>query len=280
MSIYLNQLGYSFYNFIKRKPHEKDFKVSKNVNKQEYNLQESKIQYNKNNQDSEDDFIDLVESINKILDDENNNNQIIRNKSVSKVENIIFLLDESGSMNPYKNELLLSFDYFFKDQKSIHDNCKFSLFTFSEIIKQKYLNIDLNKMDNISDYFPSGGTSLYDALGNVFETYKHKQNVLLIIITDGWDNCSKKYNKKNILNLLKQNIENYNTNKWNFLYIVNDKQLLKQGMEIGLKNDSNSGISTFITNFQYFSRFVNSYLSPEVKKIRQGKINFIKSDYF
>ena len=73
-------------------------------------------------------------------------------------------------------------------------------------------NKNLNDMTNLksTDYIPSGTTALYDAIGDTVNWFKNEKDVLMVIVTDGADNASKKYTRRDIENMIEEKKRNNN----------------------------------------------------------------------
>jgi len=129
---------------------------------------------------------------------------------------IIFLLDESTSMSYFSSSYIDGINCLINKQKIMNPNVSFSMVTFSESIKVVCLNINMLLVPEFTcaNYRPFGCTALYDAIGNSIKLKETDNNVIMIIMSDGEENFSKKFN----LNTIKNKIEEL-SNKWEFIYI-------------------------------------------------------------
>lgn len=182
--------------------------------------------------------------------------------------NYHIFLDKSGSMQSKKDETITSINNFILEQKnslnSINQKGTISLITFSSSENILFNNVDLNdyKEINNENYNCSGYTALLDTLGNYFyrTNFNTSDNNIIIIVTDGLENASKKYKKTEIeskINSLKEiNVQ--------FVYI---------GVELDSFSDASSlSINSNNTvNFRYdnmersFNKFSN-YTKQELTK--------------
>lgn len=140
---------------------------------------------------------------------------------------IAIVLDESGSMSTIRQEAIDVFNSQVEEiKKNSHDmDSKVSLVTFSTTVnKPKLWNESDLKLKPITtkDYVPNGMTALYDAIGTTIEglqtvsDYNEPDTAfMMLIITDGEENQSRKYNKLKISNLIK---EMNGTGKWTFTF--------------------------------------------------------------
>lgn len=155
---------------------------------------------------------------------------------------IVMVLDESGSMSSVKSGIVDSINDLIRQQKTIKDRpTLFTLIKFSDRTRTVKQNSSFDETEYISnkDYSPNGGTALYDAIGETIEAYKDEKNVLMVIITDGEENASRRYSKSDVapkIDALKAD-----TNKgWSFVYIGCDLATAKQGYSAGFNTTSNS----------------------------------------
>jgi Mg-chelatase subunit ChlD len=162
-----------------------------------------------------------------------------------QVHNLI-ILDESGSMESIKKNIIQGFNEIVQTVKGIGKQFPeqehfISLISFNGI-GQKILHfIDpVEKLELINDsrYVPEASTPLYDAMGfsfaklrQVLENVKD-YNVLVTIMTDGEENASKEYTGIAIKKL----IEELKLNRWTFTYIGADHDVEKFALSISITN--------------------------------------------
>ena len=128
----------------------------------------------------------------------------------------ILLLDESKSMEPNKTQLKDGFNDLVKQQITEKSKNKFTVIGFNDttrVIKDEFFP-DVSKI-NDDDINIKGQTALIDAVGEVYNMVIDQteyKNIKITIITDGFENCSKTYTKKD-LDSLKETLDNdYTTN--------------------------------------------------------------------
>ncbi len=181
---------------------------------------------------------------------------------------IVVILDESGSMESIRKNMLDSLNDLIKEQKQIKERpATFTLIKFNDKINRKYENLPLEEMNLLSseDYIPSGSTSLYDAIGTTINRFRNERDVLMVIITDGQENSSKKYNKQFVSTKLD---EKKKYNNWSYVYLSCDLQTFEQGTGIGLNN------SSYSSNVQIRQESYGSYIS---KNLNSALSNFRKN---
>lgn len=176
------------------------------------------------------------------------NNINVKVEPGSKQENetsIVLVLDESGSMDNVKEQIIASVNNFVDGQKNTKGKCNYTLIKFANKCETVYNNIPISEVEKMTleTYKPGGMTALYDAIGSVFTIYKNSSNVILVIVTDGRENSSMTFTKSKIKQLMDIYTDK-NAFNWNVIYLAADPSLQKQGEEIGISG----GMSRATTN--------------------------------
>jgi len=162
-----------------------------------------------------------------------------------QVHNLI-ILDESGSMESIKKNIISGFNELVQTVKGIEKEFPeqehfISLVTFNGL-GQKTLHFTdaVGKLEMIDDsrYQPDANTPLYDAIGfsctklrNALGKIKN-YNVLVTILTDGEENASTEYNGPAVKRL----IEDLKNNNWTFTYIGTDHDVENSAASISITN--------------------------------------------
>lgn len=150
----------------------------------------------------------------------------------------ILLLDISGSMFDNKIHLIKGFNNLLNEQKLENSKNYFTTFLFNEDISifKEGLFQDIEKICD-KDIIVRGKTALYDSVGYVYENIIKNDDykkITLTIITDGIENCSKKYTP-DILNFKKKIIDSLFDLKIVFIgtdiSCLSDKNLSQQGFQ-------------------------------------------------
>lgn len=146
---------------------------------------------------------------------------------------IIMILDESGSMGAIRNDIIGSVNTFIEEQQNLKkDNTTFTFVKFNTVVTMKIEKLPLQDVKFItqSDFTPTGGTALYDAVGNVINKYDDDKNVCVIIVTDGEENSSREFTHTKVTQFL----ERKKTDGWKFIYLSADLSTAKQGAGLGI----------------------------------------------
>ena len=143
----------------------------------------------------------------------------------TKTQSLVFVLDYSGSMTSISSNLIKAYKTQLQSaresSKNLDIKTRVSVYVFGDIIKTLHKNVDINSkiLDSIS-FKSLGMTALYDAVGTAYEGYKEDtsffsngfdDSLLLISITDGYENASKNYPEYKFISLVKESNKLDNT---------------------------------------------------------------------
>jgi len=183
-------------------------------------------------------------------------------------QDIIIILDESGSMFTMNDEVLQSINDFIQIQKT-NDNSKFSIWKFNTCVNLVINNLeiksyDLNNLKNDLNYKPCGMTALYDAIGFAIENknkISNEKDVTCVIITDGLENSSINFSKEHIKNIINEYEKDFN---WNFIYLGANQDSFQEGNCIGIDIHRCANFTTDEGNLSQIMRTI----SEDVKQYR------------
>lgn len=140
---------------------------------------------------------------------------------------LVFILDRSGSMFDLASDTIGGFNsMLYKQKKSEHD-VLVSTVLFNHEVKVIHDRVKLQYIPKMTskDYEPEGCTALLDTIGG---SIKHIRNVhryireedvpehtLFVIITDGLENASHKYDSSTVKKMVKEQQDK----GWEFLFL-------------------------------------------------------------
>ncbi len=135
------------------------------------------------------------------------------------INHIIFVIDESGSMDGYESDVVTVFDnqikFLAKRSQEVNQETRVSVFLFNSSYRCVIYDMDVMRTPSLASYYtnPDGSTALIDATINSIDDLlltpeKYGDHAfLLYAITDGDENSSKRKSKdlQNKLASLKNN---------------------------------------------------------------------------
>ncbi|MEG3586359.1 MAG: vWA domain-containing protein [Actinomycetota bacterium] len=137
---------------------------------------------------------------------------------------LYMLLDRSGSMSGWQNDVIGGFNSFIKEQQSEKDECAVTLVQFDG--QDPYEKIlEAEKLESVQEldasvYSPRGNTPLLDALGRLIKSAEKRntktpEDVLVWVFTDGLENASQEFTSTQI----KELVEEKEKEGWTFMFM-------------------------------------------------------------
>jgi hypothetical protein len=144
------------------------------------------------------------------------------------MKTIVFLLDETGSMEPHRAETIAAFNKYVADIRKA--DLLFSLTLFdSSHMERRHKAIPAADVPDLTEetYKPGAMTPLYDAMG---QTIKETEGeALMVILTDGLENASHEYTFDGIKALIERKKAD---DKWEFLFLASDLKVAESGIHL------------------------------------------------
>lgn len=160
----------------------------------------------------------------------------------------VFLLDKSGSMESVIDDTIGGFNSFVRSQIPLGGTL--TLYVFSDRCTCVYRDVPIEKVEPLTKetYVPGGSTAFFDSMGKVLTDYESCEG-MLVVLTDGQENSSRKYTKSHIKDLIRL------SPKMEVMYIGVD---LESAKEIGIRNSVSYSASRTPELFRLVSESVAS----------------------
>lgn len=152
---------------------------------------------------------------------------------------ISVLLDRSGSMQSIKDDTEGGFAAFLEEQKKQSGEASIELRQFDTQYEQVYPPTPIFHAPALQ-LVPRGSTALLDAMGKSINETKQwlsslpddlvPENVVFVIITDGYENASREWSKKDVFDLVTSQTEA----GWTFLYLGANQDAIQAGADMGI----------------------------------------------
>lgn len=129
---------------------------------------------------------------------------------------ILFILDRSGSMAGLESDTIGGFNTMLAKQRALEGEARVSTILFDNFFEVLHDRLDLKDMTDLTgeQYFVRGSTALYDAIGlgvgkiaaveASLNSEARPDKVVVVIITDGYENSSREYNLRRVRQLIDQ----------------------------------------------------------------------------
>lgn len=160
--------------------------------------------------------------------------KVKKTKKVADETTVSFLLDQSGSMQMIKDDVIGGFNGFIGEQKKQPGKCGFifTLFDSTSVDTKEYTDVaDVPELTDAT-YKPGVATPLLDAIGQTIRTTEKtnpKGKVLLVVFTDGYENASKEFKK----DTLKKLVAEKEGQGWDFIFMGADMDAYGEAGGIG-----------------------------------------------
>ncbi|MDE2100468.1 MAG: VWA domain-containing protein [Patescibacteria group bacterium] len=158
---------------------------------------------------------------------------------------IVIVLDRSGSMASIAKDMAGGLDTFFEEQKKEPGKALVTLAQFDDKYEVIYSGVDLREVPK-TKLEPRGWTALLDAVGKTINEVgsrlaatpeeKRPGKVLFLIITDGYENRSTEFTKKQVKDMIEHQTSKYS---WQFVYLGANQDSFTEGLALGINTTAN-----------------------------------------
>ena len=156
---------------------------------------------------------------------------------------LYMLLDRSGSMSGWQQDVIGGFNSFISEQQKEKDDCSVTLVQFDDSDPYEVLvdSKDLQTIENLDAgiYSPRGMTPLLDALGRVIKNAEKNsadtpEDVLIWVFTDGLENASREFTYEQIKALVAEKEKA----GWTFMFMGAGIDSYAAGRRLGFADDN------------------------------------------
>lgn len=155
---------------------------------------------------------------------------------------IICIIDRSGSMSIIKDDVIGGFDNFMEEQKKLPGEARVTYIQFDHEYEKVFENKSINEVTSIKDsYIPRGWTALLDAVGETIARMGERidktpedekpEQVIVVIFTDGYENASREYNKSQIKGMIEHQQNKYS---WQFIFLGANQDSFAEAGSMGI----------------------------------------------
>lgn len=191
----------------------------------------------------------------------------------SNLTQVLLVVDRSGSMSGVANDMRGAIDEFFSQQAALDGECVVDYVQFDDTYEVVYT--DRPVAEAKSELNPRGMTALLDAVGKSVTDLGVKlknQNeserpgtVIVVVVTDGYENSSKDWTREGVAQLIKQQEETY---KWEFTFLGANMDAVAVGQSFGFQADNSLTYATANAGETFAS--LSSYVTRSRKGSNEG----------
>ena len=159
---------------------------------------------------------------------------------------LVFILDESGSMSGMEADTIGGFNSMIDKQRREAGEAYVSTVAFANDSRVIHDRVSLEKVEPLTrqQYTPGGCTALLDALGGAIHhignvpKYARAEDVpehtIFVITTDGMENASRRYTKAEVKAMVERQKDRYG---WEFLFLGANMDAIAAAEGIGIHRD-------------------------------------------
>ena len=191
---------------------------------------------------------------------------------------LIFILDMSGSMCDLKADTIGGYNSLLEAQKEAEGDANVTTVLFDDRYIVLHDRADIQTVAPITEkeYQPCGMTAMLDAIGKTFHSVGQKLaempeeerpgNVIVTIITDGYENASQEFTWDTIHDMIKEQREKYS---WTITFIganVNVEQMSDQlGIDRKLAKSYTANSIGTASVYQTMSKSMSKYRASSAR---------------
>ena len=159
---------------------------------------------------------------------------------------LVFILDRSGSMHGLEDDTIGGFNSMLEQQKDGEGHVFVSTILFNDHSIVIHDRVSINRVEPMTkqQYRVGGCTALLDAIGGAIQhignvhKYARKSDVpkktLFVIITDGMENASHRYDLSKVKEMIRHEQEKYG---WEFLFLGANMDAVSTAGSMGISCD-------------------------------------------
>lgn len=159
-------------------------------------------------------------------------------------DEIVLIIDKSGSMEYIKEDAIGGFNAFLSQQKKIDRKANVTFVLFDDRYQLVHDGTDIREVEELTEdaYRPSGTTALLDAVGKTVDRVGERmdatpesekpENVIVFILTDGKENASSDYGRDKVKTMIEHQESTYG---WEFIYGGANQDAFAEAGSLGIK---------------------------------------------
>ena len=156
---------------------------------------------------------------------------------------IVFILDESGSMYDLAADTIGGFNSYVEEQRHQPGEAYLTTVAFNTTPRTLHDHVNIKDVPRLTDrdYSPVGGTALMDAIGTTVTSVgkrlantpenERPSKVIVVITTDGMENSSMEYTHSQIKEMIQHQQDKYS---WEFIFIGAGIDAYSEASRIGI----------------------------------------------
>ena len=150
-------------------------------------------------------------------------------------DQIVCIVDRSGSMRSIKNDAEGGLNNFIEEQKKVEGGANLTIVEFDDEINPVCEQVNIEQAPTYK-LVPRGMTALLDAIGSTIadkEKFDCEGTTIIVVVTDGGENSSREYNKDSVFKMIEERKEQ----GWEFMFLAANQDAISTGRAYGFSAD-------------------------------------------
>jgi len=200
-------------------------------------------------------------------------------KELHPGERIELIVDRSGSMRRLLDATVKGLNDFLTQQQAEPgaEKRQVRLTTFNNnIVQQGLYHCALPSVPKVTPeiVMPSGGTALLDAIGTVLSSLPVTQVSVVVIVTDGNENGSRRFNQKQVNALIAERMRA----EWTFIFLAANQNAIETGAKYGLGAGSCATFTAAVEGIVSAFQAAHGLASRSWKSVEQEQRSFTTNE--
>lgn len=200
-----------------------------------------------------------------------------------KPTQIVVVLDRSGSMDSIAKPTVDGLNSFIKEQKAAKGEAYMTLVQFDNEYQIDYKSKPIAEVQDLINgvtFVPRATTALFDAIGRTINELNTTDDVIFVIVTDGYENASREFNQS----VINAKIEEKKKAGWNFLFLGANLDAISVGASMGISAANsmnyNANASSVNSLYQNVSGKISAFRSAKTfnSNVAADALNFTYED--
>jgi hypothetical protein len=194
-------------------------------------------------------------------------------------QEVVVILDRSGSMETIADDAIGGFNGFLAEQQNMDEEALFSLVLFDNEYGAAFTSTPIQSVPPLdaATYVPRGSTALLDAVGRTLVELKARiaarpvddrpQEVVVAILTDGWENASREFSYSQIRKIVEQRKRE---DGWQFVFLAANQDAVMAASQIAIGEEDAYGFDASAEGMQEASRTMSDAVRERRGRGRRG----------